>query len=66
MLRPAANRSVGSIAMKPLENRPFPIALGSPGVVTVCGPGDRHVLVYRRRQCVITVTRTFQSSTSVT
>ena len=37
MLRPAANRSVSSIAMNPLENRPFPIAFGGPGAVTVAG-----------------------------
>ena len=41
MLRPAANRSVISIAMNPLENRPLPIAFGGPGAITVAGPGTR-------------------------
>ena len=36
-LRPAAYRSVSSIAMNPLENRPLPIAFGGPGAVTVAG-----------------------------
>src|SRR6266852_5586648 len=40
MLRPATYRSVNSIAMNPLENRPFPIAFGGPGAITV--PGTRH------------------------
>ena len=39
MLRPATYRSVNSIAMNALENRPFPIAFGGPGAVTV--PGTR-------------------------
>ena len=39
MLRPAANRSTSSIAVKPFVNRPFPIAFGGPGAVTVAGPG---------------------------
>ena len=39
MLRPAAYRSVSSIAMNPLVNRPFPIAFGGPGAITVPGPG---------------------------
>ena len=37
MLRPAANRSVNSIAMNPLVNRPLPIAFGGPGAITVAG-----------------------------
>jgi len=37
MLRPAANRSVSSIAMNPLVNRPLPIAFGGPGAITVAG-----------------------------
>ena len=45
MLRPAVNRSVSSIAMKPFVNRPFPIAFGGPGAITVCGPGHRHSLL---------------------
>ena len=39
MLRPATYRSVKSIAMNALEKRPFPIAFGGPGAVTV--PGTR-------------------------
>lgn len=65
-LRPAANRSTSSIAMNPLLNRPFPIAFGGPGAVTVACPGQPHSLLYRHRQCAITLTRTVQSSTSVT
>ena len=42
MLRPATNRSVSSIAMNPLVNRPFPIAFGGPGAVTVAGTGQPH------------------------
>lgn len=38
MLRPAANRSVSSIATNPLEKRPFPAAFGGPGAITVAGP----------------------------
>ncbi len=41
-LRPAANRSVSSIAMKALENRPFPIAFGGPGAITVAGTRHSH------------------------
>ncbi len=37
MLRPAANRSVSSIAMNRLESRPLPIAFGGPGAITVAG-----------------------------
>jgi hypothetical protein len=40
-LRPAAYRSVISIAMKALDNRPLPIAFGGPGAVTVAGAGHR-------------------------
>ena len=65
-LRPAANRSTSSIAVNPLLNRPFPIALGGPGAVTVACPGQSHAFLYRRRPCAITRTRTVQSSTSVT
>ena len=42
MLRPAANRSVSSIAMNPLENKPFPIAFGGPGAITVAGTRHEH------------------------
>ena len=41
MLRPATNRSVSSIAMNALENRPLPIAFGGPGAVTVAGTRQR-------------------------
>jgi hypothetical protein len=41
-LRPAANRSVSTIAVNPFVNRPFPIALGGPGAITVAGPGQPH------------------------
>ena len=41
MLRPAANRSVRSIAMNELEKRPFPIAFGGPGAITVAGTRQR-------------------------
>jgi len=34
-------RSVISIAMKALDNRPLPIAFGGPGAVTVAGTGRR-------------------------
>src|SRR6266540_1993476 len=37
MLRPATYRSVNSIAMNPLENKPLPIAFGGPGAITVAG-----------------------------
>ena len=37
-LRPATNRSVASIARKPLEKAPLPIAFGGPGAVTDRGP----------------------------
>ncbi len=40
MLRPAVNRSTRSIAMKAFVNRPFPIAFGGPGAITV--PRTRH------------------------
>ncbi len=66
MLRPAANRSVSSIAVNPFVNRPFPIAFGGPGAVTVAGTGQEHARRYRRRQCATSVTSTRQSSSSVT
>ena len=66
MLRPAANRSTSSIAVKPFVNRPFPIAFGGPGAVTVAGPGHEQALLYRRRQCAASRTITRQSSSSVT
>jgi hypothetical protein len=37
-LRPATYRSVSSNAMNALDNRPFPIAFGGPGAITVFGP----------------------------
>jgi hypothetical protein len=40
-LRSATNRSVSSIAMNPFVKRPFPIAFGGPGAITVAGPGTR-------------------------
>ena len=64
MLRPAANRSVSSIAMNPLVNRPFPIAFGGPGAVTVAGTRHEQARRYRRRQCAATRTITCQSSCS--
>ncbi len=42
MLRPATYRSVSSIAMNALENRPFPIAFGGPGAITVAGTRHPH------------------------
>ena len=45
MLRPAAYRSVSSIAVNPFVNRPFPTAFGGPGAITVTGPGQRHALL---------------------
>ena len=50
--------------MNPLVNRPFPIAFGGPGAITV--PGTRHAQarLYRRRQCAATRTITCQSSCS--
>ena len=45
MLRPAAYRSVSSIAVNPFVNRPFPAAFGGPGAITVTGPGQRHALL---------------------
>jgi len=41
-LRPAVNRSVSSIAINPFVNRPFPIAFGGPGAMTVRGPSQPH------------------------
>ena len=64
MLRPATNRSVSSIAMNPLVNRPFPIAFGGPGAVTVAGTRHAQARRYRRRQCAATRTITCQSSCS--
>ena len=45
MLRPAANRSTSSIAVNPFVNRPFPIAFGGPGAITVAGPRQSHSLL---------------------
>ena len=64
MLRPATYRSVNSIATNPLENRPFPIASGGPGAITVAGTRHPHARRYRRRQCATTRTITCQSSRS--
>jgi hypothetical protein len=61
-LRPATDRSVSSIAMKALENRPFPIAFGGPGAVTVAGTRQEQARRYRRRQSARTRTITSQSS----
>ena len=58
MLRPATNRSASSIAMNPLENRPFPIAFGGPGAVTVAGTGQEQARRYRWRQCATSWTMT--------
>jgi hypothetical protein len=66
MLRPATNRSVSSIAMNALENRPFPTAFGGPGAVTAAGTRQPQARRYRRRQCAATRTITCQSSSSVT
>jgi hypothetical protein len=66
MLRPAANRSVSSMAMKALVNRPFPIAFGGPGAITVAGTRQPQTRRYRRRQCAATRTITTQSSCSET
>src|SRR5512133_2477633 len=41
MLRPDTYRSVNSIAMNPLDNRPLPIAFGGPGAITVAGTCTR-------------------------
>ena len=66
MLRPAANRSVSSIAVNPFVNRPFPIAFGGPGAVTVAGTRHEQPRRYRRRQSARTRTVTVQSSCSDT
>ena len=66
MLRPATNRSVSSIAMNPLEKKPFPIAFGGPGAVTAAGTRHPQARRYQRRQCAATRTMTRQSSSSVT
>ena len=52
--------------MKPFVNRPFPIAFGGPGAVTVAGTRHEQALLYRRRQCAASRTITCQSSSSVT
>jgi hypothetical protein len=65
-LRPATNRPVSSIAMKALEKRPFPIAFGGPGAVTVAGTRQEQARRYRRRQSARTRTITSQSSCSGT
>ena len=64
MLRPAANRSASSIAMKAFVNRPFPIALPGPGAITV--PWTRHeqARFCPHRQCATTRMITCQSSCS--
>ena len=64
MLRPAANRSVSSIAMNPLDNRPLPTAFGGPGAITVAGTRQSQARRYRRRQCATSRTITCQSSCS--
>ena len=66
MLRPAANRSVNTIARNPLVKRPLPIAFGGPGAVTVAGTRHEQARRYRRRQSARTRTTTSQSSCSVT
>ena len=65
-LRPATYRSVSSMAMNPLDNRPLPIAFGGPGAITVAGTGHRQARRYRRRQCATSRTVTCQSSCSTT
>ena len=62
MLRPATYRSVNSIAMNPLDNRPLPIAFGGPGAITVAGTRHSQARRYRRRQCATTRTITCQSN----
>ena len=53
--------------MNPLENRPFPMAFGGPGAVTVAGTRHEHALRYRRLQCAATRTITTSlASSSVT
>jgi hypothetical protein len=64
MLRPAANRSVSSIAMNPLVSRPLPIASGGPGAITVAGTRHPQARLYRRRQCTTSRTITCQSNCS--
>ena len=65
MLRPAANRSTSSIAVNPFVNRPFPIAFGGPGAVTVAGTRHarppipapavrRHPHDHRQSSCSVT------------
>ena len=62
--RPASNLSTSSIAVNPFVNRPFPIALGGPGAITVSGPSHRHSLLYRRLQFATRRMITCQSSCS--
>jgi hypothetical protein len=64
MLRPAANRPAGRIAVNPFVNRPFPIAFGGPGAITVAGPRQPRSLLQRRWQFPRTVIVTCQSSCS--
>jgi len=64
MLRPAAYRSVSSIAVNAFVNRPLPIAFGGPGAITVAGTRRGHARLYRRRQCATSRTITCQSSCS--
>ncbi len=64
MLRPAAYRSVSSMAVNAFVNRPFPIAFGGPGAITVAGSRHPQERRYRRRQCATSRTITCQSSCS--
>jgi hypothetical protein len=64
MLRPATYRSVNSIAMNPLDNKPLPIAFGGPGAITVAGTRHEQPRWYRRRRCTTTLTITCQSNCS--
>ena len=64
MLRPDTYRSVNSIAMNPLDNRPLPIAFGGPGAITVAGTRQPQARRYRRRQCATSRTITCQSNCS--
>jgi hypothetical protein len=52
--------------MNLLEKRPFPIAFGGPGTVTVAGTRQPQARRYWRRQCATSRTTNRQSSTSVT
>jgi len=62
MDRPDPNRSVSSIAVNPFVSRPFPIAFGGPGAITVAGPGHRHSLLQRRWQFATSRMMTCQST----